>query len=492
MSDAMPRRLAILIGNGSFGPESELEVLRGPGNDVRELAAILADPERGNFEVSTFVDQKRSDVLPAIQDVVGAATPDDLVLIFYGGHGKLDGGGRLCLAMAETHGRRVRSTSLSASELTAVLGEGRAGAVVLMLDCCYSGAIGREFLRGSANDEIGMLTREVSGLYVVTASTGTQTARERENDAGGVVMGAFTRQIVEGMRSGAADCNADGSVTFSDLVGYLQATVRGQKPLHMAHEAHGDPLLAHAAPPSTPAQRRLERLGQWLESDRLTIDDYNDLVAALEGASDDKLRTRLEQLLDDKRTVANSLVGVLRAARQPKAAPKAAPKTAEVPKPPPPAPEKTEEKRQEETAAPAPVHPPLGTRFVRYFLEGLHPYVQGTLSGALIAGLVGAGAVAGSGPIAESLAIIVISLLGAVMSNGLSKLLVGYNARTSLLATFAMITNGAFLLALFLFFGTRYSSRADNIFATWLAVSAVISAIAGLWSRSHKRGRGAS
>src|SRR5262249_38761861 len=158
------------------------------------------------------IDQRRSDVLPAIQELVSSATPDDLVLIFYGGHGKLDANGRLCLAMAETRSRRVRSTSLSASELTAVLGEGRAGAVVLLLDCCYSGAIGREFMRGSADDQIGTLSREVSGLYVMTASTGTQTAREREIDSGGMIMGTFTRQIIEGMRSGAADGNADGRV----------------------------------------------------------------------------------------------------------------------------------------------------------------------------------------------------------------------------------------------------------------------------------------
>jgi len=123
----MGRRVALLIGNGTFLPDSGLDNLRGPVNDVERLAAVLGDPERGNFEVRTFLDRPGSEVFPAIEDVVNDATRDDLVLIFYAGHGKLDGGGRLCLAMAETQTRRVFSTSISASGLTSLLGNGSAG-----------------------------------------------------------------------------------------------------------------------------------------------------------------------------------------------------------------------------------------------------------------------------------------------------------------------------------------------------------------------------
>ena len=213
----MGRRVALLIGNGTFLPDSGLDNLRGPANDVERLAAVLADPERGSFEVQTFLDRPGSEVFQAIEDVVNDATRDDLVLIFYAGHGKLDGGGRLCLAMADTQTRRVFSTSITASGLTNLLGNGNAGAIVLLLDCCYSGAMSKEFHRGLATEELGALAREVTGLHVITATTGTQTAREREEESDGLYMGAFTRQIVEGLRSaGLPEASIQNDVVIGD------------------------------------------------------------------------------------------------------------------------------------------------------------------------------------------------------------------------------------------------------------------------------------
>jgi len=64
----MSRRVAILIGNGKFQPDSGLENLRGPANDVQRLAEVLDDRERGGFEVHRLVDRSRADILPAIEE----------------------------------------------------------------------------------------------------------------------------------------------------------------------------------------------------------------------------------------------------------------------------------------------------------------------------------------------------------------------------------------------------------------------------------------
>jgi uncharacterized caspase-like protein/peptidoglycan hydrolase-like protein with peptidoglycan-binding domain len=316
----MGRRVAILIGNGTFLPDSGLDNLRGPVNDVERLAAVLADPERGSFEVRTFLDRPGSEVFPAIEDVVNDATRDDLVLIFYAGHGKLDGGGRLCLAMADTLTRRVFSTSISASGLTNLLGNGNAGAIVLLLDCCYSGAMSKEFHRGLATEELGALAREVSGLHVITATTGTQTAREREEESDGLYMGVFTRQIVEGLRSGTADRDGDGIVTLSDLERHLRETVRQQTPRRTSHDATGDPMIARAVPQATADEKRLERLGRWHSEGRLTVDAYNELVSVLD-RDGEAGKLQIEKLLDDPKTGPKALLGVLRAWHQPAQSP---------------------------------------------------------------------------------------------------------------------------------------------------------------------------
>src|SRR5438034_5753961 len=216
----MARRIAILVGNARFHAESELGPLQGPPNDVAALAAVLEDADRGGFEVQRFVDARKDAVLPVIDEVLNTAEADDLVLLFYAGHGKLDPSGRLCLATAETRAAALRSTSIPVSELKELVAQSRAGSVVLLLDCCFSGAIGKEF-RGGVDDQLALM-QEAQGLHILTAATGLQTARECDADSGGNTMGAFTRVIVDGISSGAADCDGDGEILLSDLRRHLQ------------------------------------------------------------------------------------------------------------------------------------------------------------------------------------------------------------------------------------------------------------------------------
>lgn len=238
----MGRRLAFLIGNQTFRPDAGLEPLHGPSNDVGALAKLFGNPAIGAFTVETFVDQRREDILPAIDEALGRTERDDLVIIYYAGHGILDGAGRLCLATSETRRGARYATSIPAQSLRDIIASSRCDAVVLLLDCCYSGAIGGE-TRGDVDSQIALM-RQVSGLYILTASTGVQTAGESEVSLGGVTMGRFTAAIVQGIESGEADRDRDGCVMLTDLNRHVQERVRGQTPQFWAHAASGDPLIA--------------------------------------------------------------------------------------------------------------------------------------------------------------------------------------------------------------------------------------------------------
>src|SRR6185436_4902692 len=102
--------------------------------------------------------------------------------------------GSLCLATRETEAGALRSTSITGSELKQMIKNSDARAVVLLLDCCFSGAIGKEFggIRGGVDDQLRLMHADAQGLHILTASTGTQTVKERTVDADGKVMGAFT------------------------------------------------------------------------------------------------------------------------------------------------------------------------------------------------------------------------------------------------------------------------------------------------------------
>jgi uncharacterized caspase-like protein len=105
-------RVAFLIGNQTFRPDSDLPPLEGPANDIAAVARLLRDPERGKFEVREFLDKYHHEVLPDLEQALGSAAPGDLFLIYYSGHGKLARNGHLCLATADTHPDALRSTSI--------------------------------------------------------------------------------------------------------------------------------------------------------------------------------------------------------------------------------------------------------------------------------------------------------------------------------------------------------------------------------------------
>ena len=240
----MTRRVAFLIGNQFFRPDSGLTPLRGPLNDVAAMSRLLSDADRGNFSVQVFLDKPRHEVLPEIEQALSGAKPGDLVLIYYSGHGKLDRNGRVCLATADTRENALQATSIPARHLTDLVAESDCDQVVLLLDCCYSGAVD-EGLRGGISSEMQII-EDARGFFILTASTEHQAAREMKPGPDGKVMGRFTAAFVEGIETGAADADGKGYVLLSDLREHVERAVVGQTPRFFARKASGDPLISRS------------------------------------------------------------------------------------------------------------------------------------------------------------------------------------------------------------------------------------------------------
>src|SRR5437879_7188726 len=67
-------------------------------------------------------------------------TPDDLLLLYYSGHGILGRGNRLFLATTGSNLDAPRERSIAAQEIRDFIDESRAQRQVIVLDCCHSGA----------------------------------------------------------------------------------------------------------------------------------------------------------------------------------------------------------------------------------------------------------------------------------------------------------------------------------------------------------------
>ena len=79
-------RYALLIASSEYQNES-LQRLSAPPADVEALSDVLRRSNLGRFEVKTLVNQPRAIVELAIQEFFLERKREDLVLLYFSGHG---------------------------------------------------------------------------------------------------------------------------------------------------------------------------------------------------------------------------------------------------------------------------------------------------------------------------------------------------------------------------------------------------------------------
>lgn len=254
-------RHAVLIGASTFPSEPELQDLACPDNDVDELAAILQDAERGGFvNLIALKNEPSHLVLRKINQTLRRVHKEDLVLIYYSGHGKLDPAGRLHLATVDTEIEVLESTSVPVQTIRNFIDVSSSTKTALILDCCYSGAVDKAFLRGSVDDQLNIMSSG-RGTFIITASTSLQTAREKEAEGHGI----FTKHFIEGIREGHADRDGDGLVTMSELYRYVHGQVlteSHQEPMKWDLNVRGEMVIAKSG--RMPREERRAALRQRL------------------------------------------------------------------------------------------------------------------------------------------------------------------------------------------------------------------------------------
>jgi uncharacterized caspase-like protein len=211
-------RLALIIGNSKH-EDKELSRLVAPEVDVDKLTDVLRNPQIGGFDtVKTLINESVSTVLEEIARFYSKKKHDDLLLLYFSGHGLLDENGRLFLALNDTKREVLRGTAVSAAFITDEMNNCRSRRQVLILDCCHSGA----FSRGSkgVGADVGTAAAFEGtgyGRVVLTATDSTQYAWEGDQVIGQAESSLFTHYIIQGLQSGVADSNQDGAITLSEI-----------------------------------------------------------------------------------------------------------------------------------------------------------------------------------------------------------------------------------------------------------------------------------
>ena len=88
--------------------------------------------------------------------------------------------------------------------------------LVLVLDCCHSGAfgLGAKAAHGATVGTASAFEGTGRGRVVLTATDSTQFAWEGDQIIGDVENSLFTHYLIEGLRMGAVDRDEDGHITI--------------------------------------------------------------------------------------------------------------------------------------------------------------------------------------------------------------------------------------------------------------------------------------
>lgn len=228
----MSERRALVIGNSVYR-DATLARLHAPDVDVGDLADILAEREIGSFDhVETLINRSFAHVRRVISGFFANRKRDDLLVLYFSGHGVLDDRGDLYLAVKDTDTKFLRATAISSAFIREEMDNSRAQSQVLILDCCHSGAFARG-VKGNPGLTVGTslaFESKGSGRVIITASDSTQYAWEGDQIIGEAENSLFTHFLVQGLKTGQADLDHDGRITADELYDYVYDQVVEQTP----------------------------------------------------------------------------------------------------------------------------------------------------------------------------------------------------------------------------------------------------------------------
>lgn len=212
-------RRSLLVGINDYPKQP----LHGSVNDALQLSELLCRHEDGspNFECRLLLDPpdklNRRMLVQAVEDLL--FTEADAAVFYFSGHGAIDKlGGYLITGDAQTY-----SDGYPMRDLLALANKSPVREVLVILDCCHSGAFGAV----PELDVDHVILRE--GMAVLAASRSSEPSVELAGS------GVFTTLVCAALNGGAADVL--GRVTVGSIYSYVDLALGAwdQRPMFKAN-----------------------------------------------------------------------------------------------------------------------------------------------------------------------------------------------------------------------------------------------------------------
>lgn len=173
-----------------------------PANDAKTIANLYAKNSKVQYSLLVNSQATKARIIKAMKKVFGNAGPNDIVVLFFSGHGYPGG-------FVAYDGEMDYS----------VVREGMAGSKcknkMIFADACFSGKI-----RTGGNHASSVASAKKANVLLFLSSRSNETSIERRDMANGF----FTTYLSKGLR-GRADVNRDRTITAKELFDYVHRGV---------------------------------------------------------------------------------------------------------------------------------------------------------------------------------------------------------------------------------------------------------------------------
>jgi len=232
---------AVIVGVSDYH-DSRIPSLRYAATDAQSFYNWLASPDGGRYppsRIKLLVNEEAtvSNMKEALFVWLKQALQEDMVVIFFAGHGSPDSPDspeNLFLLPYDAQYDNIAATAFPMWDIETALERFiKAQKVVVIADACHAGGVGQAFdiarraNRGIKINPISSGLQNLSilgdGVAVISASDDRQFSQEGEKWGGG--HGVFTHFLLKGLR-GEADYNKDKRVTLGELIPFLSEQVR--------------------------------------------------------------------------------------------------------------------------------------------------------------------------------------------------------------------------------------------------------------------------
>lgn len=209
---------AVVVGVSRY---INMPTLKYSDDDAFRLMALMQSPVGGAIpdeQIRVLVDEDatKSNIISSMEELFGKADEDDLVLLYFSGHG-LKGS----FLPIDYDGY---NNQLNHDEIQEVFEESNAKYKLCVADACHSGSYdftSKGNIEDLVSDYYEGLSNSKGGTALILSSKSEETSLESLN----IRQGVFSYFLLRGMK-GKADKNTNGIVTLGELFDYVADEVK--------------------------------------------------------------------------------------------------------------------------------------------------------------------------------------------------------------------------------------------------------------------------